>query len=331
MGCTASPTISGQITSRYGVRQGRTTGRPTFHAGWDMRGAIGDPVFAAADGVVESIVNNDGTGQSIREDFNPRAFRGYGNVVVLTHPHLGTWTSYNHLNQKLVVPGQLVRAGSLIATVGNSTTGKFPGMGAHLHFEVRHATRDHQSPFPGAYGQLNLDPADWFRQHGTQESRPGVLAVQEGPCEPDGDERTMASFWQDAGSRSMKAPEGSEYEPPVHKQPVSAGAVVGVVAAGAALWWLLSKKSPLGHLETLLKYERETAAKRFVSVEYCDYHGTNKEYCWEAWRGTLLDFLVPNEDDLTSDEIREYIAMKPGDVISGGGGAMIRYKVRRMR
>lgn len=128
------------------------TGRPTFHAGLDLSGHIGDPVYAAAGGVVEHVFRND--------DFTP--MRGYGNVIVLRHPDLGIWTSYNHLSEIGIRAGDVVARGQRIGKIGNTTNGKFPGMGPHLHFEVRHAKADGSTPFPGPYGRYNINPELWL-------------------------------------------------------------------------------------------------------------------------------------------------------------------------
>ncbi len=93
-----------------------------FHTGIDMSGPLGDPVYAADDGVVilagASIVN----GQLV----------GYGNYVVIAHSG-GLTTLYGHLAKVLVKVGDGISQGTAIGlegSTGNST-------GAHLHFELR--------------------------------------------------------------------------------------------------------------------------------------------------------------------------------------------------
>ena len=57
--------------------------------------------------------------------------RGYGMWVKIAHP--GNVVSiYGHINSTLVRPGQPVRAGDQVATIGN----RGRSTGPHLHFQV---------------------------------------------------------------------------------------------------------------------------------------------------------------------------------------------------
>lgn len=150
-----------RITSGYGVRIGRT-GRPTFHAGLDFLGARGEPVVAVAAGVVAVVASDETRGPT----------SGYGNAIAIDHGD-GWWTLYAHLDTVNVTPGQAVAAGERIGTVGNTSNGKFPGMGAHLHFEVRSSRNG--SPFPGPYRRHNVDPRPWLEQRGVTYDRRGHL------------------------------------------------------------------------------------------------------------------------------------------------------------
>lgn len=141
-----------RITSGFGTRLGRS-GRPTFHAGLDFLGRRGEPVFAVLPGRVVVVVHD-----------SPRNRRtsGYGNVVAIDHKD-GWWTVYAHLDRIDVHEGQEVVAGDQLGTVGNTSDGKFPGMGAHLHFEIRNAAG---VPFPGPYRRFNVDPQPWMAERG---------------------------------------------------------------------------------------------------------------------------------------------------------------------
>ena len=87
------------------------------HAGVDIRGARGQDILAARDGVVA---------------FCGRTKTGYGTMVVLDHGD-GVQTLYAHAQKVLVKSGEAVRRGQPIALVGrtgNATT-------EHCHFEIR--------------------------------------------------------------------------------------------------------------------------------------------------------------------------------------------------
>ncbi len=84
--------------------------------GIDLAGKPGDPVHAAADGVVS---------------YAGAGLRGYGNLVVLRHN--ATWLSvYAHNSKILVKEKQAVKRGQTIAEVGSSDAES-----PRLHFEIR--------------------------------------------------------------------------------------------------------------------------------------------------------------------------------------------------
>ena len=116
------------VGSPFGARWGKP------HEGIDLPAPIGTPVFAAADGQV--IYAGSGV-------------RGYGLLVVLRHPN-DLLTVYAHNSLLLVTEGQPVRAGDLIARVGQSGH----ATGPHLHFEVR-------------IGQIPRDPMPYLPPGGS--------------------------------------------------------------------------------------------------------------------------------------------------------------------
>ena len=110
------PTLtSSYITSPFGSRLHPIQGIIKNHDGIDIGGAIGNPVYAAADGVI----------------IYYSWMSGYGNTVMIDH---GTdsegkkiVTLYGHGNKHLVKKGDLIME---MGSTGNST-------GPHVHFEVR--------------------------------------------------------------------------------------------------------------------------------------------------------------------------------------------------
>ncbi|CCY99521.1 peptidase M23 [Clostridium sp. CAG:793] len=117
------PTLTtSYITSQYGSRLHPIQGIIKNHAGIDIGGSTGNPVYAAADGVI--IYSQYNTG-------------GYGNLVMIDHgtnsEGVKIVTLYGHGNKLLRNVGESVKQGELImemGSTGNST-------GPHVHFEVR--------------------------------------------------------------------------------------------------------------------------------------------------------------------------------------------------
>lgn len=107
--------VKGWVSSGYGYRISPFTGERTRHRGMDIASAIGTPIRAPADGVVI---------------FSGRK-ENFGNFIMIAHGY-GIVTRYGHNAHNLVQPGQKVKRGDQIGTVGASgrTTGP------HLHYEV---------------------------------------------------------------------------------------------------------------------------------------------------------------------------------------------------
>ncbi|MDP8222734.1 MAG: M23 family metallopeptidase [Candidatus Lernaella stagnicola] len=125
--------LRGWVTSEFGRRLNSDTDAVEMHQGIDIAAPIGSDVRAPAAGQV-----------LIAEE---RA--GFGLVVVLGHGR--GWTTYfGHLDRSLVVPGQQVEAGEVIARSGNTGISRGP----HLHYEVRRfgIPLDPRVSLPG-YGQ----------------------------------------------------------------------------------------------------------------------------------------------------------------------------------
>jgi len=102
--------VLGKITSYFGWRH------RSFHYGLDIAGKMGEPIMAAAGGVV--------------------AYSGwkgnYGKAVIIQHQD-GRQTLYGHMQRIMVSNGESVARGEIIGLVGS--TGH--STGPHVHFEVR--------------------------------------------------------------------------------------------------------------------------------------------------------------------------------------------------
>jgi murein DD-endopeptidase MepM/ murein hydrolase activator NlpD len=113
---SSMPLANTYVSAPFGNRLDPITGGHEFHKGIDLNGETGDPIHAAADGIV------------VRSEYDTG---GYGNVVDIDHGN-GYATRYGHCSKLLVKVGDLVHAGDVIAKVGS--TGH--STGSHLHFEV---------------------------------------------------------------------------------------------------------------------------------------------------------------------------------------------------
>ncbi len=101
----------------------------SLHRALDFRAAVGTPVYAAADGTVETAYRWNG--RRTQGDTN-----SYGNMLKLRHADYRGGrleTLYAHLSKLCVAQGETVYEGQLIGYSGD--TGNC--YGAHLHFEVR--------------------------------------------------------------------------------------------------------------------------------------------------------------------------------------------------
>ena len=113
---SAQPVKGTALTSGYGVRSDPFRGRAAMHAGIDLAGPVGTPIYATADATVD----------------RSQWANGYGNLIELNHGR-GIQTRYGHLTRSIVRAGQRVKRGDLIGYMGS--TGR--STGSHLHYEVR--------------------------------------------------------------------------------------------------------------------------------------------------------------------------------------------------
>ena len=117
---------------------------PMRHNGLDIIAPAGEPVYAAADGVVKEVI---------------KSRKGLGNVVVIDHGN-GYVTRYAHLADVEARKGRKVRRGTRLGYVGVSGNSIAP----HLHYEVMRDT-------------LVLDPVNHFFASVTPEEYMNMLIM----------------------------------------------------------------------------------------------------------------------------------------------------------
>ncbi|MCK5136158.1 MAG: M23 family metallopeptidase [Bacteroidales bacterium] len=111
-----------------------------MHTGIDFSAPVGTPVYATADGVVETAV---------------RSGRGLGNRIQIDHGY-GYKTLYAYMDELNVRSGQRVKRGDVIGTVGDTGLSVAP----HLHYEV-HLNGEPVNPIN--YFFLELTPEEYDR------------------------------------------------------------------------------------------------------------------------------------------------------------------------
>jgi septal ring factor EnvC (AmiA/AmiB activator) len=121
--------VEGKVTRWFGLQKDKRFGTSTFNGGIDIRAERRADVRAAHSGRADYV------------DWLP----GYGQCIILNHGG-GYFTLYAHTSAVFVTAGDLVRAGDVIASVGE--TGSLHG--PVLHFEIR---KDAEP----------INPAPWLR------------------------------------------------------------------------------------------------------------------------------------------------------------------------
>lgn len=112
-----TPINGARITSGFGMRMHPLLGYSKMHKGVDFGAAVGTPIYAAGDGIIEEA-----------------GFKGtFGNYVKIKHSSKYA-TAYGHASRiaRGIRPGAHVKQGQVIAYVGS--TGR--STGPHLHYEI---------------------------------------------------------------------------------------------------------------------------------------------------------------------------------------------------
>jgi murein DD-endopeptidase MepM/ murein hydrolase activator NlpD len=146
-----------QLSSTFGPRWKASASRDDFHLGVDWYDALGTPVTAIGDGVVEAVYP-DGSPQ----------FPDGGNVLVVRHALPAplsfhgqvvdrVFAVYLHLDGFSVAAGEAVTRGQPVGAMGRTGDTTF----VHLHFELRVQTPcslPYQLANPGASCVTGFDP-----------------------------------------------------------------------------------------------------------------------------------------------------------------------------
>lgn len=111
---TALWPVSGTVTAEFGVAH---LPIQPLHTGIDIAGPTGDPVVSFFPGTVT---------------YADETSWGFGKHVVVNHGHHVTST-YAHFDSILAQKGQIVEAGTILGTRGDTGW----STGPHLHFEIR--------------------------------------------------------------------------------------------------------------------------------------------------------------------------------------------------
>lgn len=135
-----------RISGTWG-EQRSAEGRVHFHTGIDFAAFFGKKIKASADGKVFFAGELSGYGWTIiiKHEFTQiEAKYENGKWILVNVPHV-VYSLYGHCSKQLVLEGQDIKKGQVIAHVG--TTGRTEG--SHLHYELRNA--DSKPIFNGTY------------------------------------------------------------------------------------------------------------------------------------------------------------------------------------
>lgn len=141
-----------RIVSGFGSRYHPILHRRRMHTGVDLSARKGTPIYATADGSVQSAGRTKG-------------FGGYGIVVLLNHGY-GFHTLYAHMNDVSVRPGQKVRRGQLIGHVGSTGLSSGP----HCHYEVI-LNGQKVNPIFYFFNDVNVDDYEKILDEANQENQ----------------------------------------------------------------------------------------------------------------------------------------------------------------
>ena len=173
--CLALPIEPGRyrVASPYGFRNHPIFGSYLLHAGIDLAAPLGTPIHAVADGTV-AYAGGGRLGRS-------------SELVVIEHRVAGTtfysWYVHMYPEDVGVDVGDVVRAGDVIALVGNNGN----STGPHLHFEIHVADPGlglRKAPLAARPASATA-PAAWGLGAALRAASAGVLTEEDADLESD--------------------------------------------------------------------------------------------------------------------------------------------------
>ena len=151
---TRWPVDNPRITQDFGVPN--TWENPPWHKGIDIGGPIGTPIYAPCDMFIVW-AGGQPFGYGNTWEMIPGS-QASGNCIIgqPPAPHTAFQTSFSHLSEILVSPGQWVTAGTLIGLMGSTGNSS----GSHLHWEAFIDYNEGSYPAGTFYGRVN--PRGYF-------------------------------------------------------------------------------------------------------------------------------------------------------------------------
>lgn len=145
---------------------------------WDFRMPEGEPIVAAADGVVRMARGDSALGGC------DASFARHANYVVVSHEG-GVETQYLHFSKVVVKSGDRVKAGQLLGFSGRTGW----ACGAHLHFKVAQAKGNgwNNPSLPARVaGYGDPDVGTWIHAPRCTQERPFIasLGAEDRPAPP---------------------------------------------------------------------------------------------------------------------------------------------------
>ncbi|MBP5374663.1 MAG: M23 family metallopeptidase [Bacteroidales bacterium] len=127
-----------RLSSPFGLRADPILGIGKRHTGMDFACPVGNPIYAAGDGVVVKVAHEH---------------KGYGNHVEIDHG-FGYKTRYAHMSDIYVKEGDSIKRGDMLGLSGRSGR----ATGPHLHYEV-HYRKEYVNP--ALFMDLDIPPEEY--------------------------------------------------------------------------------------------------------------------------------------------------------------------------